>query len=269
VLSLGLSSVPIVKPTSLFDPLMVLKPSTLPGLKPSAAACWAACAAAAAAWAGVPHRRRRRLLGAHVDHGAEVDRAAQFDLQVLDEHRCTERHVRIDVIGQGQAQVHRFQLGLHRVVAADPVAVVLRGETEGCGQGHAEMQVFLLAERQMEVGRRDRRDLARIAAVAARDRATGTVEIAALAVEFGAEADDAQVGLDLAAVQLAHGGRVDGDDRGIAFGTARARKRTAQALGAVFLQLEGGGMHVAVGQRGGDAEGQRGSAGQVLGEFHQ
>ncbi|MNT49142.1 hypothetical protein D3C72_1859740 [compost metagenome] len=118
----------------------------------------------------------------------------------------------------------------------------------------------LFADRHVEVGGRNRGDHAGVAAVTAGLGLAG--RLAAGAVELGREADGAEVTLDLGAFQLAHAGRVDGDDRGIARGAAGTGERTAQALGAVFLQLEGGGVNVADSQGTGNADGQGGDAGK-------
>lgn len=183
---------------------------------------------------------------------------------MLNEHRRAEGHVRVDVIGRGEAQVDGLQVGLDAAVTADPVAVVFGLEAERGGQRDAEVGLF--ADRHVEISSRDRRDHAGVAAVTARDRGagagTGRAGVAAAALEIGREADGAQVTLDLHAFQLAHAGRVDGDDRGVALGAARTGEGAAKTLGAVFLQLEGGGVDVAGGQGTGDADGQGGDAGK-------
>src|SRR5690606_41755008 len=81
---------------------------------------------------------RGLLLGGAVDRGAEIDRAAQLDGQVLDEHAGAEGHVRVDVVGERSAQVDRLQVGLDAVVTAHPVGVVLGLEAERHLQRQAE-----------------------------------------------------------------------------------------------------------------------------------
>src|SRR5690606_21543296 len=195
------------------------------------------------------------------------------DGQVLDEHAGAEGHVRVDVVGERSAQVDRLQVGLDAVVTARPVGVVLGLEAERHLQRQADVHVVVLAERHVEVGRRDRGDHAGVAAVAATDfgagaRAGGAVVASAGLVELGREADRGQVRLELAAVEQAHGGRVGRHDRGVALGAGRAGEGAAQALGTVLLQLEGGSVGVAAGQRAGDAEGQYGNAGDAVGVMH-
>jgi len=121
------------------------------------------------------------------------------------------------------------------------------------------VHVVVLAERHVEVHRRDRRDHAGVAAIAAGDR--GAVGVGGgVGLELGREADGADVGLEQATVQLAHAGRVVGDDRGIVRGAARTCEGAAKTLGAVFLQLEGGAVGLANGEYAGNADGQQGGA---------
>src|SRR5690606_38530614 len=113
---------------------------------------------------------------------------------------------------------------------------------------------------------RDRSDHAGVAAVTAGLRLAG--RLAAGALELGREADGAQVALDLHAFELAHAGRVDGHDGGVAGGAAGTGEGAAEALGAVFLQLEGGSVDVAHGQDTGNADGQGGDAGKSGSGMH-
>jgi hypothetical protein len=123
------------------------------------------------------------------------------------------------------------------------------------------VHVVVFAERQVEVGRRDRRDRTGIAAVAAGDRRAGGV--GGGAVVLGGELDRADVGLEHLAVELAHAGRVVGDDRGVAGGAAGAGEGAAQALGAVFLELERGAVRLTDGQGADDADGQGGETDEL------
>src|SRR5690606_14342983 len=128
------------------------------------------------------------------------------------------------------------------------------------------MHVVVLAERQVEVRSRDRRDHASVAAVATGDLGAGTraaragVTAGGL-LEISREADRAQVSLELATIEQAHGGRVGGDHRSVVPCTGGTGKSAAQALGTVFLQLEGSSIGVAESEGAGDADSKCGYAG--------
>ncbi len=184
---------------------------------------------------------------------------------MLDEHRRAEGHVRVDVVGHRKAEIDRLQVGLQAAVATHPAVVVVGLEAERRGQRYTEVGLF--ADRHMEVSGRNRRDHAGVAAVTAGLRGTG--RLAAGAFEFGLEADGAQVALEHAAIELAHAGRVGGDDRGITLGTARAGEGTAEALGTLFRQLERGCVRIGGSQYAGDADGQHRNAGKSRSGLHR
>ncbi|MNV01679.1 hypothetical protein D3C71_918910 [compost metagenome] len=206
-----------------------------------------------------------RATRAGIQSGTEIDCAAQLDGQVLNEHTGAERDIRVHVVRERSTQINRLQVGLHTVIATYPIPVVFGGETERNGERHTNMQVVVLTKRHVEVCGRNCSDHACVTAVAAADRragaCTGRAYIAGTFVlEISREADRAHVGLELAAVEQTHRGRVGGDHRSVAPCAGRTGECAAQALGAVFFQLECRALGVAKGQRAGNADCQSGNA---------
>ena len=206
------------------------------------------------------------------DDGAEVDGLRQGHVRVLVDQAGADREAVAQLERCGQGQVDDLHVRFQRVVATLPAGVVLGLQAERRADHRAQRQVLEVPAQRQDEGRgRHGGHVTGVAAVAAGQRLLERRAGGGGAVtgEGVGQVDRGDVGLQRALGEGRHDGRVVDHDRSVALGGGRTGHRAALRLDAVFLQLEGGGMHVAVGQHARNAEGQRGNAGQVLGEFHQ
>ena len=184
-----------------------------------------------------------QLLGGRVgaQRAAEIDRVGQGHVRTLDHQAEAGGHALMQLHRGGQGQVDHLHVGLDRVVAADPVGVVLGGQAKRHADHGTQGQVLQVAgERQDEGHGRNRGQVAGVAAVAALERllqraARGGV---AAAFEFKGQVDGGDVELEGLLVEGRHQRRVVGNRRSVTGGRCRTGHRAALGLDAVLAQLE-------------------------------
>src|SRR5207342_928408 len=205
--------------------------------------------------------RCRRKTGAGHD-GAEVDRVRQGHVGAFVDETEADREAVVHLERGRQGEVDGLEVRLDGVVAANPITVVFGLQAERRTDAGAEGQAFQRTvhrehRRQVRHGRR----FARVAAITARERGTGTG--GAAAVEAERHVDDRHVGLHGVLVQIHHRRRVVADHRGVVAGGGHAGLATAEVLDAGLAQLEAARLGLAHRQHAGNAKRQRAESGAI------